>query len=115
MIKRVWTGWTSPANADRYEDLLRDEVFPGIDAMAVPGYLGIELLRREAEEEVEFTTIMSFSSLDAVRAFAGDDHERAYVPPPARRLLERFDERSRHFEVRHTGRPETGPGKGGAP
>jgi heme-degrading monooxygenase HmoA len=100
VIARVWNGWTTPGNADAYERLLRDEVFPGIEAKGVPGYREIQLLRRELEEEVEFQTIMWFDSLEAVKAFAGEDHEAAYVPPPARALLARFDERSRHYEVR---------------
>jgi heme-degrading monooxygenase HmoA len=110
MIKRIWTGWTTRENSDAYERLLKEEVFPGIRAMEVPGYLAIELLRREVEEGVEFTTIMTFESMDAVRAFAGDDPERAYVPEKARRILSRFDERSRHLEVRHVGGPEDGSG-----
>jgi hypothetical protein len=44
-------------------------------------------------------TITLWDSLDAVRAFAGDDYEIAVVPPPARQLLSRFDERSRHYEA----------------
>jgi hypothetical protein len=43
---------------------------------------------------------MWFDSLDAVRAFAGEDHEVAVVPPKARALLSRFDARSQHYEVR---------------
>lgn len=43
---------------------------------------------------------MSFDSLDAVRDFAGEDYEAAYVPTAARAVLSRFDERSRHYEVR---------------
>jgi hypothetical protein len=31
---------------------------------------------------------------EAVKQFAGDDYERAYVPPKARAVLSRFDERS---------------------
>jgi len=34
-----------------------------------------------------------------VRAFAGDDYERAVIEPEARRLLAHNDERSEHFEV----------------
>ena len=40
---------------------------------------------------------MIFDSLDHVRAFAGDDYETAYVPPAARAVLTRFDEKSAHF------------------
>jgi hypothetical protein len=36
---------------------------------------------------------------DDVRRFAGEDHELAVVPPSARRILARFDERSTHYEV----------------
>jgi hypothetical protein len=49
---------------------------------------------------VEFVTVMWFDSLDAVRAFAGEDHEASVVPPAAQELLARFDERSQHDEVR---------------
>jgi len=47
MIARVWHGWTTPENADRYESLLRDQIFPGIEAKGVAGYRGIQLLRRD--------------------------------------------------------------------
>jgi hypothetical protein len=43
---------------------------------------------------------MRFDSLEAVRAFAGDDYEVAVVPPKARELLSRFDARSQHYEIR---------------
>ena len=49
---------------------------------------------------MEFVTILWFESLDSVRIFMGDDYETAHVPPQARAVLSRFDERSRHYEVR---------------
>lgn len=100
MISRLWRGWTTPQNADAYERLLRTDVFPGIVARRIPGFQGIQLLRRNVESETEFVTIMWFDSLDSVRAFAGNDYERAVVPLAARQLLRRFDERSAHFELR---------------
>lgn len=100
MITRVWHGWTGKGHADDYERLLRGQIFPAIAAREVEGYRGIDLLRRDADDEVEFGTIMWFDSLDAVREFAGDDYEAAYVPTEARALLSRFDERSQHFAVR---------------
>ena len=103
MICRMWHGWTSRAHADAYETLLRDEVFRGIASRLKEGFRGIELLRRAADDEVEFVTLMWFDSIDAVRAFAGPDYEQAVVPPAARRLLARFDDRSSHFEVRIPG------------
>ncbi len=99
MIGRVWHGWTNQENADAYERLLRSEIFSGIAKRSIEGYRGIHLLRRSVDEGVEFVTIMWFDSLDAVRAFAGEEYEAAVVPPKARELLSRFDARSAHYEV----------------
>ena len=97
MISRVWRGWTSPENADAYESLLRETIFPWIES--VEGYRGAFLLRRDLGGEVEFVTITRFDSIDAVRAFAGDDYELAVVLPEADALLSRYDERSAHYET----------------
>lgn len=100
MIARIWHGYTTLENADTYENLLRSEIFLEIESKNISGYSGIELLRRSLKDEVEFITIMHFESLDAVRAFAGNDYENAYVPAKARVLLKRFDAVSQHYEVR---------------
>jgi heme-degrading monooxygenase HmoA len=100
MICRIWHGWTTSENGDAYERLLRSEIFREIAERHISGYHGIELLRRVAGDAVEFVTLMWFDSVEAVRAFAGADYEVAVVPPEARALLERFDARSAHYEVR---------------
>jgi len=100
MISRIWHGWTKPENADAYEALLKEEVFVGIQARQIAGYQGIQLLRRDVGDEVEFVTIMTFDSLAAVREFAGRDHEIAVVPSKARALLAHLDERSQHYEIK---------------
>jgi heme-degrading monooxygenase HmoA len=99
MISRIWHGWTTLANADAYESLLKTEIFTSIQNRRIAGYRGIHLLRRELGDEVEFVTIMWFDSLEAVRAFAGEDYEVAVVPAKARALLLRFDARSQHYQV----------------
>lgn len=100
MISRIWHGWTTRTKADAYEALLKNEIFLGIRERQIPGYRGIQLLRRNQGNEVEFITIMWFETIEAVRAFAGEDYETAVVPPKARELLSRFDARSQHYEVR---------------
>ncbi|HYG86864.1 MAG TPA: hypothetical protein VD978_11455 [Azospirillum sp.] len=101
MIARHWRGWTSRENADAYERLLRTEILPGIRTrLEGTDYRGVILMRRDPPDgagEVEFATLMFFDSLDTVRAFAGEDYEHGVVPPAARALLARFDERSTHF------------------
>ena len=100
MISRIWHGWTTSDNADKYETLLKEEIFVGIANMRIRGFKGIQLLRRDVGEEVEFVTIMTFDSLEAVAEFAGEDYEVAYVPAKARAVLARFDERSQHYDIR---------------
>ena len=99
MVMRYWRGWTTPENADAYERIVSQDVLPGIAERNIPGYRGAYLLRRDVGDEVEFATIMVFDSLDNVRDFGGEDYERAYVPPQAREVLSRFDERSAHYDV----------------
>jgi heme-degrading monooxygenase HmoA len=100
MICRLWRGWTTPDNAAAYEQLLRGTIIPRmIEARHMGGFRHIDVLRRDHEAEAEFTTLMWFDSLDAVRAFVGDDVEQAHVPEQAQRLLSRFDERVAHHEV----------------
>ena len=100
MISRIWHGYTTPENADAYESLLKGEIFAGIRGRAIPGFEEIQLFRRDLGNEVEFITVMWFDSIESVRAFAGQDYEAAVVPPKARSVLKRFDERSQHYEVR---------------
>jgi heme-degrading monooxygenase HmoA len=97
MIARVWHGWTSPENADAYEEFLRTKMFPSIHQ--VDGFVGADLLRRDDGDDVAFVTITRFDSLEAVRSFAGADFEAAVVEPEAEALLSRFDKRSRHYEI----------------
>ncbi len=107
MIARIWHGYTTPANADAYEALLESEIFTGIQGRRIPGFRDIQLFRRNLGGEVEFITLMRFDSLDAVRAFAGEDYEAAVVPPKARAILARFDERSQHYEIKTELKGET--------
>ena len=100
MVGRIWHGYTTPGNANSYENLLREEIFLGIASKKIAGYKGIQLFRRTVNDEVEFITIMWFDSIEDVKKFAGEDYETAVVPPKARAILKRFDDRSQHYEVR---------------
>ena len=99
MIERLWHGWTTPEDAEEYERLLRERILP--DAVeGIDGCRGARLLRRDGDAEVEFVTSIRFESFDSVTEFAGKDHDEAHVPPAARELLSRFDDRVKHYEVR---------------
>jgi antibiotic biosynthesis monooxygenase (ABM) superfamily enzyme len=99
MICRLWRGWTTPENADAYQRIVRMEVIPGIEMRKIPGFRHIDLMKRDLGDEIEFQTLMWFDSLNAIKAFMGEDFEASHVPLEARAVLKRFDERSAHYEV----------------
>jgi hypothetical protein len=99
MICRVWRGWTTPENAGAYERIVRGEVIPAIEARKIPGFRHIDLMKRDFGDEIEFQTLMWFDSLDAIKAFMGEDYSVSHVPPEARAVLNSFDDRAAHYEV----------------
>jgi hypothetical protein len=65
----------------------------------IAGFKGADVLRRTDGDEVAFVTLTRFESLDAVRAFAGDDYEVPVLEPPALALLSRHDKRAVHYDT----------------
>lgn len=102
-IARVWRGTTTAADADGYLEYLRAT---GLSEYArIPGHRETITLRRLRDGRAEFVLVSMWDSMDAVRAFAGADLERAvFYPEDDRYLIER-DDRVSHFEVvdRHQG------------
>jgi heme-degrading monooxygenase HmoA len=88
MIARVWHGRVRKDRASAYEAYLEKTGLP--DYRATPGNRGVFLLRRDEGEITHFTTLSLWESIDAIRAFAGADYERArYYPEDDAFLLER--------------------------
>ena len=98
MIARIWHGWTKPADAKAYENMLRNEIFSSIAARKIPGYHGAELFIREDGNEVEFVTLLRFDFMEGVKEFAGADETRPVIYPGVERLLTRM-ERSQHYHI----------------
>ena len=101
-IKRIWHGWTTPENADAYQELLHQEIFPGIESKEIDGYHCVELYRRQQGEEVEFVTIMTFDDINSVKKLQGKDYEKSYVPDAAQKLLKRWDKKASHYDLIET-------------
>lgn len=97
MIARTWHGRVPAAKADAYYDyLLRTGL---ADYRATPGNRGVLVLRTVEAGVAHYTLITIWDSIEAIRAFAGDDYERArYYPEDDAYLLER-EERVTHAEV----------------
>jgi heme-degrading monooxygenase HmoA len=101
-VKRLWHGWTTKENADKYQNILSTEVLSAIEAKKIPGFKKIEVLRIEREHETEFVTIMTFESLQNVKDFQGEDYKKSYVPEVARKVLKRWDQEAVHYELIET-------------
>lgn len=103
MIARTWKGVVRTEDADAYAAYVHETGIAEYEA--TPGNRGAWLLRRDEDGRTEIVTFSLWESLDAVRAFAGDDVEAAVFYPEDDRYLVDRDERVTHYEV-------AGPGPG---
>jgi hypothetical protein len=71
LIARIWRGWTTTDDADDYVAYLQTTGIPAY--RATPGNRAAYILRRSDGERTEFITLTLWTSLDAVKAFAGED------------------------------------------
>jgi heme-degrading monooxygenase HmoA len=96
-LVRVWKGFGTREGVQRYCDQhFREVVLPQLQALS--GFRGARVLVRSAAE-TEVVVATMWDSLEAVKAFAGEDHEAAVVEPVVSELLTRFDDRVTHFTV----------------
>lgn len=98
MVERVWSARAaSRESAVAYAAYFRRVVLP--ELAAVGGYRGARLLQRDLGGGAEVVVATRWDSLDAIRAFAGDDITRAVVHDEAAALLSDYDRTVRHFEI----------------
>lgn len=97
MIARVWRGVVPAGRGDAYAAYL-DRT--GVrDCRATPGNRGVLVLRRDEPDSTEFIFISLWESIDAIRAFAGADVERARYYPEDRAFLRSLEPTVRHYEM----------------
>jgi heme-degrading monooxygenase HmoA len=97
MIIRRWSAMATIDGARAYEEHFRSSVLPALGKLA--GHRGAYLLRRPVDDRVEITVLSRWDSIDAVRAFAGDDPSHAVVEPQAAEALVSYDAEVTHHEV----------------
>ncbi|MGE0467365.1 MAG: antibiotic biosynthesis monooxygenase [Steroidobacteraceae bacterium] len=97
MIVRLWHGRVPTSKAAAYRRFTNDRAIP--DYRSVPGNISVHVLERQEGEVTHFITLTFWDSLESIRAFAGDDLEKAkYYPEDADFLLE-YEPRVVHYEV----------------
>jgi heme-degrading monooxygenase HmoA len=97
MIARLWHGRVPSSKAEAYRAFLNARAIP--DYRSIPGNLSVHVLERREGDVTHFITLTFWEGLDAIRAFAGEDLERAkYYPEDAGFLLE-FEPGVLHYDV----------------
>jgi heme-degrading monooxygenase HmoA len=97
MIARTWHGMVRAADADAYHAYLLKTGLS--DYRTTPGNEGLHVLRRVEGDVAHFLLMTLWDSWEAIRAFAGNDVERArYYPEDDRWLLEK-EPFVTHYEV----------------
>ena len=97
MISRQWRGLAKTDRSHAYLDHLRRETFPKIAKL--PVFLRATILRRSLPAGVEYLVVTEWASLEAIRQFAGDNAERAVVPPAVGEMMLEYDQVVRHYEI----------------
>jgi heme-degrading monooxygenase HmoA len=97
VIARTWRGWTKPEDADAYLEYVEET--GGRAARETPGNQGYYVLRRDDGDRTEFLTMSLWESLDAIRAFAGDDLEVVFYPDGTDRFLVDRETFVTHYEI----------------
>ena len=97
MIARIWRGTVRESDKDIYYEYLQKT---GLKEYAdTPGNRGVHTLRRIFDGKCEFFLLTLWESWDAIKAFAGEDCEKAvYYPEDEKFLLDR-EPKVEHFEV----------------
>jgi hypothetical protein len=97
-IVRIWGGYGTQAGVERYcREHFPDSVLPHL--RSINGFIEAKVLTRPARDETELVVATTWDSVESVKAFAGDDYEKAVVEPVVPELLHRFDDRVTHFTV----------------
>ena len=97
MIARIWRGAVKLQDGDDYAAYMRSTGLA--EYRSTPGNLSALMLRRDIEDRTEFVMFTTWESMDAIKAFAGPDPERAVFYPQDERLLVDRDVTVAHYEV----------------
>ncbi len=97
MIVRMWHGRVPAEKARAYREFLNARAIP--DYQSTPGNISVTILERPEGEVTHFITMTFWESLDAIRAFAGDDVETAKYYPEDQDFLLEFEPNVVHYEV----------------
>lgn len=97
MIARFWHGVTLAEKADEYMGYLNRTGIP--DYKAIPGNLGVYVMQRVEDGKAHFLLMSLWESEAAIRAFAGDDIEKAHYYDEDTAFLLELEPKVIHYAV----------------
>jgi heme-degrading monooxygenase HmoA len=97
MIIRIWRGRAPAGKPEDYANHFRESVLP--ELRHLPGFVDAMLMRQAKAGGFEFVVLTRWTSLDAIKGFAGSDYQRAVVEPGAVAALESFDVAVEHYDL----------------
>jgi heme-degrading monooxygenase HmoA len=96
MITRAWHGKTSLENADYYLQFLLSEGTK--EYLRTKGNLSVKVWQQKAKDCCHFWTVTEWTDVEAIKAFAGGDYEKAVYYPEDEGILLEFEEKVNHYE-----------------
>jgi hypothetical protein len=96
MITRTWHGRTHIKDADLYLNFLLTEGTR--EYLRTPGNVSVRVWTSRENEICHFWTVTEWNDIDSIKAFAGEDYEKAKYYPFDHGILLEFEERVNHYE-----------------
>jgi heme-degrading monooxygenase HmoA len=97
MIARTWHGAVPAEKADAYFEYLLQTGVPGLKG--TEGNRGVYVMRRIEGSQAHYFMISLWRSRENIRAFAGDEIERARYYPEDEAFLLELEPHCIHYEV----------------
>ena len=97
MIVRIWHGRTTTADATAYRQFVIETGIP--DYKSVKGNLGVQIWQKQEGDVMHIWTVSWWDNYDSIRAFAGDDFEKAKYYPGDKKYLLEFESAVVHYEA----------------
>src|SRR5579862_2748009 len=97
MVARMWRGVVRRADAAEYAEYIDRTGMAGY--RETPGNRGAWMLRRDDGDRSEIITFSLWESREHIKAFAGDDIERAVFYPEDDRVRVERDLTVQHYDV----------------
>jgi heme-degrading monooxygenase HmoA len=96
-ITRIWHGVIKAEHIDDYLKYVEDTGMKEYNM--IKGNISAKLLSRIEGDICHFLTVTEWDSYDSIKAFAGDNFQKAVYYPDDKKYLLEFEENVAHYET----------------